>query len=112
MVFGAGHGDLGRVALLVQQLVEGVQLIALVQGREISRLQYVTTGNTTQSSQQQKHKLEFVILESSPHNPLRNGFFMFPQSTEMFKHLKFCLLRVLQTKCIPGGSQLRMCHET
>lgn len=48
VVFGAGHGHLGRVALLVQQLVEGVQLIALVQGREISRLQYVTTGNATQ----------------------------------------------------------------
>lgn len=45
VVFGAGHGDLGRVALLVQQLLEGIQLVALVQGREISRLQHVTTGS-------------------------------------------------------------------
>lgn len=30
VVFGAGHGDLGRVALLVQQLLEGIQLVALV----------------------------------------------------------------------------------
>lgn len=47
MVFGAGHGDLGRVALLVQQLLEGVELVALVQGREISRLQHVTTGSVS-----------------------------------------------------------------
>lgn len=45
MVFGAGHGDLGRVALLIQQLLEGIQLVALVQGREISRLQHVTMGS-------------------------------------------------------------------
>lgn len=47
VVLGAGHGDLGRVALLLQQLVEGVQLVTLVQGREISRLQYVTMGNSS-----------------------------------------------------------------
>lgn len=29
-VFGAGHGDLSGVALLVQQLLEGIQLVALV----------------------------------------------------------------------------------
>ena len=46
VVFGAGHGDLGRVALLVQQLLERVDLIALVQGREIGRLQHVTMGST------------------------------------------------------------------
>lgn len=41
VVLGAGHGDLGRVALLVQQLLEGVQLVALVQGREVHRLRRV-----------------------------------------------------------------------
>lgn len=30
VVFWARHGDLGRVALLVQQLLEGIQLVALV----------------------------------------------------------------------------------
>lgn len=30
VVFGAGHGHLGRVVLLVQQLLEGIQLVALV----------------------------------------------------------------------------------
>ncbi|TNN49739.1 hypothetical protein EYF80_040031 [Liparis tanakae] len=38
VVFGARHGDLGRVTLLVQQLLERVHLAALVQGREIRRL--------------------------------------------------------------------------
>ncbi len=30
VVFGARHGDLSRVALLVQELLEGIQLVALV----------------------------------------------------------------------------------
>lgn len=45
VVFGAWHGHFGRVALLVQQLLERIQLIALVHGREISQLQHVTTGS-------------------------------------------------------------------
>lgn len=44
MVLGAVHGGLGRVALLLQQLLEGVQLVGLVQGREVRRLRRVTAG--------------------------------------------------------------------
>lgn len=57
LVFGAGHGDLGRVALLLQQVLEGVQLVALVQGREIGRLQHVTTCSEPQPPQQHTHTL-------------------------------------------------------
>lgn len=72
VVFGAGHGDLGRVALLVQQLLEGVQLVALVQGREIGRLQHVTMGST-QSTTLQEPRLDLtqVISVFFPLNPFK-----------------------------------------
>lgn len=61
VVFGARHGHLGRVALLVQQLLEGVQLVALVQGREISRLQHVNTNSTKHSLHKAQNVLSISI---------------------------------------------------
>lgn len=64
-MFGTGHGHLGRVALLLQQLSEGIQLVALVQGRETSRLQYITTGNTT--AHNKNHGKAERICSAPPH---------------------------------------------
>lgn len=41
VVLGTGCGH--RVALFLQQLLEGIQLVGLLQGREITRLQGVTS---------------------------------------------------------------------
>lgn len=64
VVFWAGHGHLGRVALLIQQLLEGIQLVALVQGREISRLQHITTGYKS-TILQQLLQSEIILREGS-----------------------------------------------